>query len=476
MPFTPVKIGLAAIFFIATCHLAHAQTPNLASSRRVEPSLSYTVKPSDKLIQLSREMLVDAKAWNAVAKYNQLKNPDIIFPGQKLDIPLRYLKFQAANGKIISAEGDVSLGGQPMQLGAAINDGTQLKTGANSSAVIEMGDGSRIKLLPNSLAEVVSNRNYAMRDASASGSTTWFSGLMRLSAGALEALATKNILRATPLQIETATSLVGVRGTEFRVAFEDPATQSTRTEIIEGKVRADNLVQQSGTDLPEGMGAVIKPTEKEIKVVALLPAPDLAGVPAEVFKPQASWPMPVLAGASSYRVQVSSDGQFDKIVRDLKVSTASVDLTSLANGNWFARVRGIDGIGLEGFNSVKLIAIKDSPPAPTEWRVSYSSLKVADGKTVLTWVGLQANGEPMLATGYSAVVARDKALTQTIINAESTEPRLELGDLKPGTYYLRLRSKLAKGGTIDSEVYQMEITGNWGFSVFSQTSALQSLK
>ena len=341
------------------------------------------------MTKFGRDTLIDPKSWPEIAKFNQLKNPNVIFPGQKLDIPLRFLKSQPAGGKIISAEGSVQLGNTAALAGAAIVDGGTLKTGPNSSAVIELGDGSRIKVLPNSLAEVVTNRNYAMRDASSSGSTNWFSGLMRLSEGALEALASKTAKRATPLKIATPTSIVGVRGTEFRVAFDDPLGIAARAEVIEGLVRADNPAQASGADLPRGTGAVVKPLEKDVKVVVLLPAPDLAGIPSEILKPQGNWPMPTLAGASAYSVQVASDEQFDKIVRSLKVvGNASADLSSLPNGNWFARVRGIDAVGLEGFNSVKLLAVKDG-----EWRVVNSSMVVVDGKTVLSWDGQQAGGQ-----------------------------------------------------------------------------------
>lgn len=459
---------------------AKAASQQPVPGRVAEPSLSYTIKPSDKLIRLSRDMLANQQAWNEVAKYNGLKNPDVIFPGQKLEIPLRHLKFQPVNGKIISAEGDVTLGGQPMQPGQPIGDGSQIRTGSNSSAVVELGDGSRIKLLPGSLAEVVTSRSYAMRDASASGSTNWFSGLMRLTSGALEALASKNVQRATPLQIETPTSLVGVRGTEFRVAFEDPASGSARTEVIEGLVRADNPTQKSGADLPLGTGAVIKPAEKDVNVVKLLPAPDLASISADVVRPLGAWPMPVLAGAAGYRVQVASDEGFEKIVRDLKVSSGNVELASLANGNWYARVRGIDPNGLEGFNTVKLIAVKDAPPS--QWRVSYSSLGIVDGKTVLSWVGLRPDGQPMEASGYSVVLAKDAALTQTVSTAEGSGPRLELGELKAGVYFLRLRSKPVAGAAgaaaaaAESETYRFELTENWGQSVFDQTSALQAVK
>lgn len=466
-PVAPVARALAATFLIASATFVQAQTVR----RMLEPSLPYVVKASDKLIRLSRDLLVTGYTWNDVALYNQLKDPNVIFPGQKIEIPLRFLKSTAAGGKIISAEGDATLGGKPLQPGASIGDGSQLKTGANSSVVIEMGDGSRIKILPNSLAEVVTNRSYAMRDASASGSTNWFSGLMRLSAGTLEALATKNVKRATPLQVETPTSLVGVRGTEFRVAYDDPASKTARTEVVEGNVRTDNPTQQVGADLVTGTGAVVKPSEREIRVVTLLPAPDMGGVPGEILKPAGAWPMPVLAGAQAYRVQVASDDKFDRIVRDLKVANGNADLATLANGNWFARVRGIDAQGLEGFDTVKLIAVRDG-----EWRVSYSSMALVNGKALLSWTGQQTNGQPMPASGYTAVLARDQALKQVVTSAEGSAPVLDLGDLKPGVYFIRLRSRPAAGAGMDSEIYRFELSGNWGYSVFEQLSALQSVK
>ena len=470
--------ALAASLFIASATPAQAQP----QTRPEEPSLPYTVKPSDKLIKLSREMLVSSQAWPEVAKYNQLKNPNLIFPGQKLNIPLRHLKSKPSTGKVISADGDVTLGGNATQPGAAIGDGSQLKTGINSSAIIELGDGSRVKIMPNSLAQVVINRDYTMRDSSASGSTNWFSGLMRLSTGALEALASKATNRATPLQIETPTSLVGVRGTEFRVAFDDPAinpSQAARTEVIEGKVRAENPAQQSGADLPMGTGAVVKPAEKEIKVVILLPAPDLTNTPAEVLKPLGAWPMPMLAGASAYRVQVSSDEKFDKIVRNLKVESGNANLADLANGNWFARVRGIDEVGLEGFDTVKLILVKDG-----QWRVSYSSMNLSGGQTVLSWIGQQSNGQPFVGSGYSAVVARDEALKDVVTTGKEISggsTKLSLGDLKPGVYFIRLRGQQAASGStpaspLDSEIYRFEIPRNWGRSVFDLTSSLQAVK
>ncbi|MEP6791426.1 MAG: FecR family protein, partial [Ramlibacter sp.] len=343
----------------------------------------------------------------------------------------------------------------------ALAEGSRLETGPNSSAVIELGDGSRVKLLPRTLAEVIANRDYAMRDASASRSTNWFSGAMRLAQGALETAAATIANRAFPLEIKTPTSTIGVRGTQFRVAYEDPATRSARTEVIEGKVQADNTEQKTNTEVPAGKGALVNPAQREIAVVNLLPAPDLSAAPAEVLKPLGSWPLPSLAGASGYRVQVASDDRFEKIVRDLKLSgVAAVELGSLDIASWYVRVRGTDAQGIEGFDAVKQVAVK------ARLRVTDSSMRLENGRTVLRF-GLDAplNGP------IQAVLSRDKGMAAPLLQATLTEPRWDLGALPEGAYYVQFRLN-----TVATEVYELEISNSWGLSVFDSSFPLLPLR
>lgn len=445
-----------------------------------EPSLPYTVQKSDKLIRLSRDLLVTPGAWGEVAKFNKMKDPNFITPGQVLRIPLRLLKHRPAAGRVVSAQGSVQMGGAPAVAGAPLPEGARFQVGANSSAVLELGDGSRVKLLPGTLAEVVSNRDYAMRDASVSGSNTWYSGIVRLAQGTVEALAAKIQRRATPLQIETPTSLVGVRGTEFRVAYEDPASRNARTEVTEGLVRADNTAQQTGADLPRGTGAVINPAEREVRVVTLLPAPDLSALPAEVQKPAGALALPALAtlaGAKAWRVQVASDDKFEKIVRDLKVAGASVELGSLDVGGWFVRVRGIDAAGIEGFDAARPLAV-----AQRVVRVANAFMRIVDGRTELA-----VAFDPPLSTSAPALQAtgllwRDRALTQPAAPpavlaapAAAADSRWDLGNLPPGVYYVQFRLAPAGGGApaVTTETRQLEISPNWGITVFDSSYPLQ---
>ena len=136
-------------FVLATVSpLAAAQKP------AAEPSIPYTVKPSDKLITVSALLLSQPADWPEVARFNRLKNPNRISPGQTIQVPVRLMKSQPVSGKIVSVYGDVQLGGAKAEVGSAVAEGARLQTGPNSSAVIELADGSRVALLPNTLAEL----------------------------------------------------------------------------------------------------------------------------------------------------------------------------------------------------------------------------------------------------------------------------------------------------------------------------------
>ena len=450
-----------------------ARSAALLPANSAEPSLTYIVQPQDRLIVLSRTVFNGSEAWARIAQFNGLKNPDLIYPGQKLEVPLRYLASKPSGGTVISISGDVSSGGQPLLPGSQIRAGQQFKTGPDGSARIQLGDGSRIKLLPNSLAEVVTNSDYAMRDSSASGSTNWFSGVMRLTSGALEAFAAKRANRASNLQIETPTSTLGVRGTEFRVAFNDSANLSVRTEVLEGLVRADGTAKGVGSNLPMGTGAVVRALDKDIEVFNLTQAPDASAIPAEVFLPQASLSLPKLPGVANYRVLIAKNDQFDSVVRDLKVpANAAADLSGLAAGNWYALIRGVDSIGLEGFNTIKLISVKDAPPAdpfrPDSNRLI--SLRAENGQTNVSWTALP--GDPVVKS-YTALLGQDKAQLQAVVGNSGASPNLNLGALQPGTYYLRLRTVMASGAVSESALYRFDLNGNWGQTVFASLSALQ---
>jgi hypothetical protein len=457
------RSALLAALLATSVPLALAQQP------AAEPGIPYTVKPKDKLIGVSARLLNTPADWPEVARFNRLKNPNRISPGQIIQVPLRLMKSQPLNARLVSVYGDVQLGGAKAEVGSAVPEGARLQTGPNSSAVVELADGSRVALLPNTLAELATSRGYAVRDAAASPSATWFSGLIRLVQGALDTVAAKSALRATPLQIQTPTSLVGVRGTQFRVAYDDPATQNARTEVLAGAVQADNTAQASSALLVQGKGAVLNPAVKDIKVVDLLKAPDLTATPGDILKPLALWPMPALGAAKGFRVQIAADESFDKIVRDLVVTTGSADFSNLPNGGWFARIRGIDADGIEGYDSVKPVQVLLPPPPdlpPRQWTVSEDRLDLVNGRHILQFSqeGLDAS-HTITAVVTPEMEPPTTRLAEATATGDKARTVFDLGYLAPDTtLVLRLTVKQADGATVVPLTYRFRSLSGWGWT------------
>jgi len=62
-----------------------------SSSVSLDPTdeRTYTVVKGDSLSKIAKELLGDARKWRAIYEANkdQIKNPDLIYPGQVLKLP-----------------------------------------------------------------------------------------------------------------------------------------------------------------------------------------------------------------------------------------------------------------------------------------------------------------------------------------------------------------------------------------------------
>jgi len=60
-----------------------------SSSTAPSPDRTYEVQPGDSLSKIAKREYGNANAWNKIFEANKdtIKDPDKIFPGQKLKIP-----------------------------------------------------------------------------------------------------------------------------------------------------------------------------------------------------------------------------------------------------------------------------------------------------------------------------------------------------------------------------------------------------
>ena len=426
-----------ATLFAATLPAAAATPP----ARPTEPMLEFKVERADTLIWLSRDVLVTPDAWREVARLNRLPDANRIVPGQVLLIPTRLMRARPVPLKLASSIGDVQVGDAPAVEGSALSEGQTVQTGPGGSAVVELADGSRLRLPPSSLAQVIESQNLGARPTNAGSASAansgaahngWFSGALRLLSGSVEVFATK-VLRAKPLEVVTPTAVVGVRGTGFRVGFAEAENGSTRVEVVEGQVRFDASAKPAGADVAAGFGSSTNAAGDPPRVVKLPAAPDLSSLPERFEKPIVHFALP--GESTALRVQVAADAAFDKIVADQRVEPgADVRIAGLADATWQLRSRRIDAQGLEGFDANRSFVLK-ARPEPPAYLLPRSDSKQAVGSIAFNWA---PNIE---ASGVRIQVADDAAFTNPLQDRDAvTDAAVRIDIAKPGIYFWRLAS------------------------------------
>jgi len=406
-----------------------------------EDMLPLVIQPGDSLWHLSNEVLTGPEAWREVARLNRLPDAGRIRAGQQLQVPLRLLRERPVPARLAVVQGAVTLDGRPAAAGEPVRTGQSLVTAADSSAVLELADGSRLRVQPGTETTLAQSARVAGRAAGAetpqpaaadAGATDgYFAGSMRLVRGSLEVLATK-LRRAKPLEVQSPTAVIGVRGTEYRVHHGDDL--GTRAEVLEGRVRADPAAApEAGVELGTHFGTAIASPRATPQAVPLPEAPALVPLPPVVERTLVRLELP--GETLALRAQVAVDPAFERIVSDQRVAAGSpVRITGLADGEWFLRVRRVQPDGIEGLDSQQrfTLAARPEPPAPFAPR---GGGQVGVGRVTFRWA------ENVEAEHYHLQVARDAAFTDLVadlpeLRGASTEVQLD----QPGSYYWRMAS------------------------------------
>lgn len=402
-----------------------------------EPVVDWTVRPRDTLIGLSRTTFAGPSAWREIARLNRLPDPNRIRPGQVLRVPVRLLRTTPLPARVTSVVGDVRVADQPVQAGATLAEGQTLQTGANASTVLELADGSRVRMPPSSLAELLTHRVHGDEaDAALAVTNGRFSGALRMVRGTVEVFAAK-LRRATPLEVRTPTAVVGVRGTQYRVGFDDEK-QLTRSEVLDGEVRLEAPDRRTATELRGGFGATLGAEARAPVPAALLAAPDLAAMPTLFERPLVRFALP--AERDTVRVQVAADAAFDRIVDDQQVPPGTdVRIAHLADASWYLRARRVDLQGLEGFDATRPFVLKARPEPPAT-NAPRANAKQPVGEVAFAW-------SPNLeAASVRLQVARDSAFSDLVLQREGLSASGERATLDTaGTYYWRVASTRADG-------------------------------
>ncbi len=190
-----------------------------------EETVTVLVAPGDTLISIARARLEAPRGWQDLARYNDIRSPRRLQPGERLSIPVTWAA--AGAGRRAGGTGD-RRGARRRRPAHHLGPATaRAERGADrprrGSWCCGLGDGSTLRIAPASRLRIERLRSYHRQDV--------IDARVALERGRVETLAASP--RRRPLQIRSPYATAAVRGTSFRVATADAGAT---TEVLVGAV------------------------------------------------------------------------------------------------------------------------------------------------------------------------------------------------------------------------------------------------
>ncbi len=406
-----------------------------ASAKETTPSRDegewiYNIQPGDTLLQIAQRQLANADAWKQLQKLNKISDPRKLIAGRTLRIPDSLSGPDLAQAEAVLVKGQVTVSrgdgapAVPLQSGDLLRVGSTIETTDNGLLTLRFADQSRMLVSPNS--RLTLNQLQFKRSSD--------EGIMHatLKDGSVESQV--NPLKGTGAryEIKTPSLNLAVRGTTFRVQL-DGKTGLTRSSVLEGAVKATNA--KGEVNIPAGFGSVATPGKAPGSPRALLPPPTLAGggTPIDYFPTRFDWKE--LKDARQYRVEIVSMGGEQRLVQAVTTRDPRSAWTSLPNGDYRIRVRGVDDRGLEGQDGIFDFKVAAWPAAPMI-HAPLDGATLSGEKIGFRWARVAA------ADFLRFQVARDKEFKDIVMQVRSLTARSAgmVVPLQPGRYYWRVGS------------------------------------
>jgi hypothetical protein len=397
----------------------------------VADEIRYRVLSGDTLIGIGESLLSRPADWTRVQVLNRVEDPYRIPVGTMLRIPVRLLRTEPREAEVIAVFGEARVDGVAASTGMAVAAGTAIETGDDGHIRLRLPDGSMLILPARSRARVDTLHGYRGTDTQ--------DLKLDLERGGVESQVVPQRGPAARYRIDTPTAVIGVRGTDFRVAMDQPSGRM-RAEVSSGQVRAEAHASpaQRSRDISGGFGLVAMRGERLPQPVRLLPPPATDSI-ADLFeRPVIRFALAADQAVFARRVQVRADMPLAPVLFDDVFATEEVRIAGLDDGRYRLIVRGIAADGLEGLDAEHIFVLKARPEPP------FLSVPPNRGKTSAGPVGFEWTGaseavryrvQLVDGVGDDAPVVLDKEV-------EGVSARVELD---PGHYAWRVASIRADG-------------------------------
>jgi FecR protein/LysM domain len=420
----------ALLFLLAILSLSGGQAlsepaPSNQNSSIQGENFVYVTQPGDTLLGIKAKFATDNVRWLEMAKLNKISNDKRLPAGKKLLFPISWLASQPGAAKINMVSGKATVNGQAITAGMLISESARISTEDNSAVVLELSDGSKLRVGSASTIVVDRLKQYH--------SDQIVEARVRLERGRVEALVTEQ--RKKPFDILTPGATAAVRGTHFGVTLDEPSNGSPASlasvDVGKGKVDWVGVKTAAKEYLPGGFGSSVNEVGLISKPEALLPPIEVNAFPKEVSKTISTLSFSPLAGATTYRVQVASDSNFEKLLYENVVPKPRLFLLSDKDGDHYIRVNAITANLIEGMTATAKVSVQARPIAP-DGMSPPDATGVFNNAATLSWADTPGNS-------YRLQAAKDENFKNPILDSVTQLQNANL-TLSPGKTFWRVAS------------------------------------
>jgi hypothetical protein len=420
-------IKRAAIIFLLTFSL-------LSLNTFAGETVVIKVENGDTLINICEKYLESQTDWRKIARINRLANPNRIYPGQYLVIPVEFLKGIPIDGNVSFVKGVAEIydGGEKKWKSLSLNDtilqGEQVRTAVDSSLEISYSDGVSLLMRENTIVDI-------SRARSKSDTNEVYDFF--LDVGRAVNKLRKSTGKEIRYKVHTPTAVAAARNTEFRVTVGDDA--ATRLEVLEGNVGVRSGKQE--IDVPTGYGAMIEKGMAKAQQNKLLSPP----VPAEILPLYRSMPMKFffkpVPESDAMRIILARDVSFKNIVKQKRIGIhESFEVVGVDDGAYYLSGRSIDPYGLEGPSSAPIPIKVRVNPLPPFIQTPINGAQIKANVCKLSWLKVPD------AVSYHIQVAGDPDFSKVLLDDDNlAENSFQTPALEYTTYYFRICSIAVDG-------------------------------
>lgn len=380
-----------------------------------EGYVTYEVRRGDTLYGLARAYLLGSDAAARVQRLNRIADPRRIPIRHRLRIPRALLRFEPVALRVAGFNGPVEIDGQAPALGVMLAEGQTVATGRSGFVSFRSARGAQISLPSNTTAQLARARRYLLGDLLDIDFTVL---------GGRGEAKSPTLKEQERFRLRTPRAVTAVRGTEFRIAYDETGELSL-TEVVEGAVKV--AAGSAERIAPAGFGVAAQ-GNKVGEAETLLPAPRLIEPGAVQTGEQLVFAIAPADGATGFHTQIARDAGFLEVLDERTTPDGQVVFPALANGRYFVRARAISPSRLQGLSETHSFRRKRLGITAEAERTP-----LADGYR-FTWL---ATGEDEIL--YAFRMWREGSEAKPVVDETGLQASgLVLTGLEPGVYYWRV--------------------------------------